>query len=223
MDRKLFCDAVVKYLGGLLLMGILLFVPAGTLVWPRGWLLMGILFLPMLAAGVVMMLKSPDLLRKRLRMKEEQGAQKRAILASGVMFVCAFIAAGLSFRFGFLQLPEWVSWVAAFLFLAGYALFAEVLRENAWLSRTVEVQKGQRVIDTGLYGIVRHPMYMSTLALFLSMPLVLGSVLAFAVTLFYIPIIAGRIRGEEEILEKELEGYREYKKKVRYRIIPFIW
>ena len=223
MNARLFGRAMAKFFSGVLLMGLLLFLPAGTLRWRQGWLLMGILFIPMFLAGLVMMSKSPELLKKRLSAKEEQGEQRTVILLSGLMFLAAFVVAGLNFRFRWLVLPDWVSWAAAGVFLAGYALYAEVLRENAWLSRTVEVQENQKVVDTGLYGVVRHPMYMSTLLLFLSMPLVLGSPLSFVVTLAYIPIIARRIRNEEDVLERGLEGYAEYRKRVRYKIIPFIW
>ena len=220
---KLFAQAVIKFLGGLVLVGLLLFLPAGTFAYRQAWLLIGILFVPMFAAGIVMMKKNPDLLRKRLKAGEEQAEQKTVILLSGLMFAAAFITAGLNARFGWIVLPAWVSIAAAVIFLAGYLLYAEVLRENTYLSRTVEVQENQKVIDTGLYGIVRHPMYMSTLLLFLAMPLVLGSVISFAVMLFYIPIIAKRIRNEEQVLEKGLAGYREYERKVRYRLIPFLW
>ena len=223
MDRQLLARALAKYLSGLLLMGLLLFLPAGTLRWRQGWLLMGILFAPMLAAGLVMLRKAPDLLRKRLNAKEEQGEQRRVILFSGLMFLAAFVVAGLNFRFRWLVLPEAASWVAAGVFLLGYLLYAEVLRENAWLSRTVEVQAGQKVVDTGLYGVVRHPMYLSTLLLFLSMPLVLGSPVSFGIMLAYIPIIVRRIRNEEQVLEQGLEGYAAYKEKVRHRVIPFVW
>ena len=223
MNARLFGRAMAKFFSGVLLMGLLLFLPAGTLRWRQGWLLMGILFIPMFLAGLVMMSKSPELLKKRLSAKEEQGEQRTVILLSGLMFLAAFVVAGLNFRFRWLVLPDWVSWAAAGVFLAGYALYAGVLRENAWLSRTVEVQENQKVVDTGLYGVVRHPMYMSTLLLFLSMPLVLGSPLSFVVTLAYIPIIARRIRNEEDVLERGLEGYAEYRKRVRYKIIPFIW
>ena len=223
MDGKLFGRAMVKFTGGVLLLGLLLFLPAGTLNWWQGWLLMGILFVPMFAAGLVMMKKSPRLLEKRLNAKEEQGEQRLVILLSGLMFLAAFVAAGLNYRFRWLVLPDWVSWAGAAAFLLGYALYAEVLRENEWLSRTVEVQEGQKVVDTGLYGVVRHPMYMSTLLLFLAMPVVLGSAISFAITLTYIPIIARRIRNEEDVLEQGLAGYAEYKKKVRHRVIPFIW
>ena len=223
MDRKLFVQALTKFSGGVLLLGLLLFLPAGTFAYWQGWLLMGILFIPMFIAGLVMMKKAPDLLRKRLNAKEEQDEQKSVILLSGLMFLAAFIIAGLNFRFGWIVLPDWVSWAAAVLFLFAYALYAEVLRENAYLSRTVEVQENQKVIDSGLYGIVRHPMYLSTLILFLSMPLVLGSPISFGIMLFYIPIIAMRIRNEEEVLEKGLEGYKEYKQRVRYKVIPFVW
>ena len=223
MDAKLFVQAIMKFLIGLLLVGVLIFLPAGTFAYWQGWLLICILFIPMFIAGLVMMKKSPDLLRKRLNAKEEQGEQKTVILLSGMMFLAAFTVAGLNFRFGWIVLPGWVSWAASAVFLAAYALYAEVLRENVYLSRTVEVQENQKVIDTGLYGIVRHPMYMTTLLLFLSMPLVLGSVLSFLIMLLYFPIIAKRIRNEEQVLEDGLDGYAEYKKKVRYRVIPFIW
>ena len=222
-DRKLFVQALVKFVCGLLLVGLLLFLPAGTFRWPQAWLLIGILFVPMFAAGLFMMWKNPNLLRKRLDAREEQDEQKTVIRLSGLMFLAAFVIAGLNFRFGWIPLPMSVSYAAAVVFLLAYALYAEVLRENVYLSRTVEVQTGQKVIDTGLYGIVRHPMYMSTLVLFLSMPLVLGSVISFAVMLFYIPIIAKRIRNEEKVLEEGLPGYREYKARVRYKVIPYIW
>ena len=223
MDLKLLFQAVAKFLSGLLLVGVLLFLPAGTFSYWQAWLLIGILFVPMFAAGLVMMGKSPDLLRKRLKAKEAQGEQRAVILLSALMFLAAFIAAGLDHRFGWLPLPGWVSWAAAGAFLLAYALYAEVLRENVYLSRTVEIQEGQKVIDTGLYGIVRHPMYMSTLVLFLAMPLVLGSLVSFGIMLFYIPIIAKRIRNEERVLEEGLDGYREYRTRVRYKVIPFIW
>ena len=223
MDSKLFVKAITKFLSGLILVGLLLFLPAGTFAYPQGWLLMSILFVPMFIAGLIMMKKSPELLRKRLNVKEEQAEQKAVIALSGLMFLASFIVAGLNFRFGWIRLPLWVSYAAALLFLAGYVLYAEVLRENVWLSRTVEVQENQKVIDTGLYGIVRHPMYMSTLILFLAMPLVLGSVISFVIMLLYIPIIAKRIRNEEQVLENGLEGYAEYRKRVRYKVIPFVW
>ncbi len=223
MDTKLMGQALVKFLMGLLIMGILLFLPAGTFAWREAWLLLGILFIPMFIAGLIMMRKSPELLRSRLNAKEEEGEQKTVIALSAFMFLAAFITAGLNFRFGWVILPGWVPYAAAAVFLLAYILFAEVLRENTWLSRTVEVQEGQKVVDTGLYGIVRHPMYMATVFLFLSMPLVLGSAISFAVMLLYIPIIAKRIRNEEQVLEEGLAGYREYKKRVRYRMIPFVW
>ena len=223
MDPNLFTQAVVKFLSGLALAGVLLFVPAGTLGYWQAWLLIGILFVPMFIAGLVMMKNCPDLLRKRLNVREEQAEQKTVILLSGLMFLAAFVAAGLNFRFSWLVLPSWVSWASAAVFLLAYALYAEVLRENAYLSRTVEVQENQKVIDTGLYGVVRHPMYMTTLLLFLAMPLILGSAFSFVITLAYIPIIAKRIRNEEEVLERGLAGYAEYKQRVRYKVIPFIW
>ena len=223
MDRKLFWSGIIRFMSGLLLVGLLLFLPAGSFAYWQAWLLIGILFVPMFAAGLVMMAKNPELLRKRLSMKEEQSEQKQVIAMSGLMFLAAFVLAGLNFRFGWIRLPAWVSWAAAVLFLLAYLLYAEVLRENTYLSRTVEVQENQKVIDTGLYGIVRHPMYAVTVLLFLSMPLVLGSVLSFAVMLLYLPIIAKRIRNEEAVLEQGLEGYTEYKKRVKYKVIPGIW
>ena len=223
MEKQLFGRAITRFLSGVMILGLLLFLPAGTLAWPDGWLLMGILFVPMFAAGLVMLAKSPELLRKRLSVKEEQGEQKQVIVLSGLMFLAAFVLAGLNFRFGWMVLPRWLVWTAAGLFLLAYLLYAEVLRENVWLSRTVEVQEHQQVIDTGLYGVVRHPMYAATVLLFLSMPLVLGSPLSFAVMLLYLPIIAKRIRNEEMVLEQGLAGYAEYKKRVKYRLIPGIW
>ncbi len=223
MDRELFRQAMVKVLGGMLLVGLLLFLPAGSLHYRQAWLLMGVLFVPMLAAGLVMLFKSPELLRKRLSTKEEQGEQRTVVALSGLLFIAAFVLAGLNWRFGWLILPGAVSWAAALVFLLGYILYAEVLRENVWLSRTVEVQEGQKIIDTGLYGLVRHPMYMSTLLLFLSMPLILGSLYSFLLMLLYVPIIAKRIRNEEQVLEQGLAGYADYKRRVRYRIIPCVW
>lgn len=223
MNGAIFKQAVVKLLGGVLLLGLLLFLPAGTLHWWQGWLLMGVLFIPMFIAGLVMMEKSPELLKKRLNAREEQNDQKWVILLSGLIFTAAFVVAGLNFRFRWIVLPDWVSWAFAGVFLLGYGLYAEVLRENQWLSRTVEVQEGQTVVDTGLYGMVRHPMYMSTLVLFLSMPLVLGSLLSFVIMLAYIPIIARRIQNEEQVLEQGLPGYAEYRRKVRWKVIPCIW
>ena len=221
VNTKLFVQAVTRFLAGLLIVGLLLFLPAGTFAFWQAWLLIFILFVPMFIAGLILMKKSPDLLRKRLNAKEEQTEQKTVILLSGLMFLAAFIAAG--FRFGWIALPGAVSFAAAIVFLLAYVLYAEVMRENAYLSRTVEVQENQKVIDTGLYGIVRHPMYMSTLLLFLAMPLVLGSVISFAIMLAYIPIISRRIRNEEQVLEEGLEGYSEYKQRVRYKVIPFVW
>ena len=223
MNGKLLSQAVVKFLAGLLLVGLLLFLPAGTLDFWQAWVLLGILFIPMFAAGLVLLKKNPELLAKRLNAKEEQAEQKEVVLFSGLMFLAAFILAGLNRRFGWIVLPAWMTYAAAAVFLLAYALYAEVLRENTYLSRTVEVQENQKVIDTGLYGIVRHPMYMATLFLFLSMPLVLGSVISFIVMLAYIPIIARRIRNEEQVLEEGLEGYAEYRKRVKYRLVPFIW
>ena len=223
MSKALFIRAISRFSAGLLLVGGLLLIPAGTWNYPQGRLLMGILFVPMFAAGLVMMRRNPELLKKRLNVKEEESEQRTVILFSGIMFLMAFIAAGLSFRHGWLMLPFPVSVAAAVVFLAAYALYAEVLRENTYLSRTVEVQENQKVIDTGLYGLVRHPMYMATVFLFLAMPLVLGSVISFLIMLAYIPIITKRIRNEEQVLAEGLPGYREYMEKVKYRLVPFVW
>ena len=223
MNLKLFVQAIAKFLLGFALVAALLFVPAGSFGYWQAWLFLGVLFVPMFCAGIVMMIKSPALLKKRLNAKEKQSEQKEVLLLSGLMFLAAFVLAGLNYRFGWFMLPKWVCIAAAGVFLIAYVLYAEVLRENVYLSRTIEVQENQKVIDTGLYGIVRHPMYMSTLLLFLAMPLVLGSVFSFAVMLLYIPIIAKRIRGEEQILEAGLDGYAGYKKRIKYKVIPFIW
>lgn len=223
MTKRLFIQSVTKFLIGVIVIGVLLFLSAGTFQWRNAWLLMGILFIPMFFAGIVMMLKNPELLKKRLNAKEQQSEQQLVIKLSGLMFVIGFVIAGLNFRFRWIILPDCVSLIAAGIFLLSYLLYAEVLRENTYLSRTVEVQENQKVIDTGLYGIVRHPMYSVTVILFLSMPLVLGSVISFVIFLAYPVIIAKRIRNEEQVLEAELQGYTEYKKKVRYRLIPFIW
>ncbi|MBQ1343063.1 MAG: isoprenylcysteine carboxylmethyltransferase family protein [Firmicutes bacterium] len=223
MSRQLLSQALIKFFSGLAIVMILLFLPAGTLRYPQAWLLIGILFAPMFIAGLFMMAKAPELLKKRLNAKETESEQRLVVLLSGVMFIAAFISAGLCFRFRILLLPFSVSLVAAVVFLAAYALYAEVLRENAYLSRTIEVQNDQKVIDTDLYGVVRHPMYMATVLLFLMIPLVLGSVISFIIMLGYIPIIVKRIRNEEQVLEQGLSGYREYEKRVRYRLIPLIW
>ncbi len=223
MTPKLFAQAIVKFLSGVVLLGVLIFLPAGTLRFRNGWIFMAILFIPMFCAGLVMMSKNPELLKKRLNAKEEEGEQRTVIALSILMFLTAFIVAGLNFRFGWIVLPDWAVWIGTAVFLAAYLLYAEVLRENTYLSRTIEVQKGQKVIDTGLYGIVRHPMYFATVILFLSMGIVLGSPLSFAILLLYIPIIAKRIRNEEKVLEEGLPGYREYCEKVKWRLIPFIW
>ena len=221
--KQLFIQAISKFTAGLLAVCLLLFIPAGTVHFPNGWLLIGLLFIPMFFAGIIMMFRSPDLLRKRLNSKEDQTEQKQVVLFSGLIFLAAFILAGLNFRSQWIVLPVWVILTTSGIFLLSYILYAEVMRENAYLSRTIEVQEDQQVIDTGLYGIVRHPMYMATVFLFLSMPLVLGSPLSFLVMLLYIPIIAKRIRNEEEVLENGLKGYREYKTRVKYKVIPGIW
>lgn len=220
---KLFMQAITKFLLGVLLVGVLLFLPAGSFNFFGGWLLMGILFVPMFAAGIVMLFKNPDLLKSRLNAKEKRSKQDLVVKLSGLMFLAGFIVAGFGFRFGWYTLPKGVVIAGAVVFLAAYILYAEVLRENTYLSRTIEVQQNQKVIDTGLYSVVRHPMYSATLLLFLSMPIVLGSVYAFLIFLAYPFIISARIRDEEKFLEKELNGYREYKQKVKYKLIPFIW
>lgn len=223
MTAKLFVSAILKFSLGVVLVGLLIFLPAGTFAYFNGWLFMGILFVPMFLAGLVMMAKNPKLLQSRLDAKEKQKEQDIVIKLSGLMFLAGFIVAGLGVRFGWYTLPKPVVIASAIVFLIAYILYAEVLRENTYLSRTIEVQEGQKVIDTGLYGVVRHPMYSVTLLLFLSMPIVLGSIYSFVIFLVYPFIIAKRIKHEEEFLEKELNGYKEYKQKVKYRLIPFIW
>ncbi|MBR6614372.1 MAG: isoprenylcysteine carboxylmethyltransferase family protein [Lachnospiraceae bacterium] len=223
MTKKLFIEAMTKFILGVVLVGLLIFFPAGTVSFLNGWLLMGILFVPMFLAGIVMMFKNPDLLKSRLNAKEKQQEQSLVVKLSGLMFLAGFVVAGLGVRFGWYMLPKSVAVAAAVVFLIAYLLYAEVLRENTYLSRTIEVQENQKVIDTGLYGIVRHPMYSVTLLLFLSMPVVLGSIYSFVIFLAYPLIIAKRIKNEEEFLEKELGGYREYKEKVKYRLVPFVW
>ena len=223
MDTKLFFQALTKFLLGVAIFGLLIFLPAGSHHYWQGWLLMGILFVPMFVTGLLLMVKNPELLRKRLNAKEEEKEQKSVVALSGVMFVAAFVVAGLNWRFQWLVLPNWAVWLAAALFLFGYVLYAEVLRENTYLSRTIEVQEDQKVIDTGLYGIVRHPMYTATIILFLSMPLVLASPISFLIMLLYIPLIAKRIRNEEAVLEEGLKGYREYKQRVKHKVLPYTW
>lgn len=223
MSRKQTLSAVLKFVIGVALVGLLIFLSAGSLAFWQGWLLMGVLFVPMLCAGVILLVRNPALLAKRLNAKETQTEQTVVVKLSGLMFVVGFILAGLDYRFGWLPLPSWVSIVAAVILLLSYWMYAEVLRENVYLSRTIEVQDGQRVIDTGLYSVVRHPMYTATIWLFLSMPLVLGSLYASLVFIFYPLLIVTRIRGEENLLEKELDGYKEYKQRVKYRLIPFVW
>lgn len=223
MDAKLFFQALTKFLLGAVIFGLLIFLPAGSLQYWQGWLMMYVLFIPMIFAGLSMMLNNPELLRKRLNAKEEQKEQKWVVALSTVIFVAAFVVAGLNWRFQWIVLPEWAVWLAAAFYLLGYLLYGLVLRENTYLSRTVEVQEDQKVIDTGFYGIVRHPMYTATIILFLAMPLVLASPLSFLIMLLYIPLIAKRIRNEETVLEQGLEGYSEYKQRVKYKVIPYIW
>lgn len=220
---KLLTEALTKFICGLLLVGLLIFLPAGTLRYTYGWLLVGLLFAPMLIAGFVMLAKSPEFLKKRLDAKEKQGTQKGVVAFSGLMFIAGFVVAGLDFRFDWSAVPTWVVITASALFLVAYALYAEVMRENAYLSRTIKVEEGQTVVDTGLYGVVRHPMYAVTILLFLMIPLILGSWYALIAFAFYPAIIVVRLKAEEELLTKELPGYVEYKRKVKYRIIPFVW
>ena len=223
MTFKLFISAILKFSLGVLLVGALIFLPAGTLDFSGGWLLMGILFIPMLIAGIIMMIKNPMLLASRLDAKEKEREQSAVVKLSGLMFILGFILAGLDFRFAWIKLPFAISIAAAVVFIISYVIYAEVLRENTYLSRTIKVVEGQRVVSTGLYSVVRHPMYFATILLFMSMPLVLGSLVSFLVFLAYPFIIAARIKNEEEVLCRELEGYEEYKKQVKYRMIPFIW
>ena len=223
MTVRLFAEAILKFLLGVVLVGVLIFLPAGSLAYFNGWLLMGVLFVPMFFAGIVMMVKNPELLKSRLDAKEKEKDQDLVVKLSGLMFIGGFVVAGLGYRFGWYMLPFGVSIGAAVVFLIAYVLYAEVLRENTYLSRTIKVAEGQTVVDTGLYGIVRHPMYSVTLLLFLAMPILLGSVYALVIFLAYPFIIAKRIKGEERLLEAELDGYEDYKKKVKYRLIPFIW
>jgi len=220
---KLLANALVKFTCGLVLVGLLLFLPAGTLRYAKGWLLMGLLFVPMLIAGFVMYFRSPDFLARRLDAKEKQTAQKGVVALSGLMFLAGFLLAGFDFRFGWSKMPPAVTVTASVLFLLAYLLYAEVMRENAYLSRTVKVEEGQTVVDTGLYALVRHPMYMATILLFLMIPIVLGSWYALLVFLFYPAIIIVRLKNEKDLLTRELPGYAEYKQKVKYRILPFIW
>ena len=223
MNIKLFFQGIIKLILGIVLVGLLLFAPANTFKFWNAWLFMGVLFVPMFIAGIVLMIKNPELLKKRLNAKEKESEQKYVIALSGLMFIAGFIVAGFNFRYKWFVFPNAVVIVGTILFLISYLIYAEVLRENTYLSRTIEVQKNQKVIDTGLYGIVRHPMYMATIILFLSMPLILGSLYSFFIFLIYPIIISFRIKNEEEVLEKNLKGYKEYKKKVKYKIIPYIW
>ena len=223
MNIKLFIQAIIKYIFGVLIVGNLLFIPANSFEYWNGWLFMGLLFIPMFVAGIILMIKNPELLRKRLNAKEKESEQKQVILFSAVMFLLGFIVAGLNYRYKWIEIPNSVTIISSILFVIAYILYAEVLRENTYLSRTIEVQENQKVIDTGLYGIVRHPMYAVTILLFLTIPLILGSIISFIIFLIYPIIIAKRIKTEEKVLERDLKGYEEYKNKVKYKIIPLIW
>lgn len=223
MNIKLFFDAIIKLSLGIFLIGALIFIPAGTIYFWNAWLLMGILFIPMFIAGIIMMIKNPELLKKRLNIKEKQGKQREVVALSGLMFLTGFIVAGLNYRYGWNMLPNIFVISSSVIFIISYILYAEVLRENTYLSRVIEVQENQKVIDTGLYSVVRHPMYSITIIMFLSMPIILGSIYSFLIFLVYPVLIAKRIKNEEEVLEKELKGYKEYKEKVKYKLIPYIW
>ncbi|MBQ7061054.1 MAG: isoprenylcysteine carboxylmethyltransferase family protein [Clostridia bacterium] len=223
MTKGLFFKAIAKFLIGFVIVAAILFLSAGTLRWPNAWLFLGLLFIPMFIAGIVMMLLDPSLLEKRLNAKETEGEQRTVIALSALMFLAAFVLAGLNFRFKWIELPNWIVFLAAAVFLLAYLMYAEVLRENTYLARTIGVSEGQKVISTGLYGVVRHPMYLATLFLFPAMGLVLGSPISFLILLLYIPLIVKRIKNEEKVLEAELEGYREYETRIKYRLIPFIW
>ena len=223
MNIKLLFQAIVKYIFGVLIIGALLFIPANSFEYWNGWLFMGLLFIPMFIAGIVLIIKNPQLLKKRLNAKEKEGEQKQVLLLSALMFIAGFIIAGLNYRYKWIEMPNIVVIGASILFVIAYILYAEVLKENTYLSRTIEVQENQKVVDKGLYGIVRHPMYAVTILLFLTIPFILGSIISFIIFLVYPIIIAKRIKNEEMVLEKELNGYTEYKRKVKYKIIPFVW
>ena len=223
MNKKLFFSAIIKFLLGFIMVGLLLFIPAGSIEYWNGWLFMGLLFIPMFIFGIILMIKNPELLKKRLNAKEKEGEQKNVILFSGLMFLSGFIVAGLNYKYSWTEIPNTCIIISSVIFVISYILYAEVLRENTYLSRTIEVQENQKVIDTGLYGIVRHPMYAVTILLFLTIPLILGSIYSFIIFLIYPLLISKRIKNEEMVLEKELKGYKEYKNKVKYRMIPFIW
>lgn len=223
MNIKLFFEAIIKFFIGVVLVGCLIFIPANSIKYMNGWLLMGLLFIPMFIAGIFIMIKNPQLLKIRLNAKEKESEQKRVLLLSGIMFISGFITAGLNYKYNWITFPNLMTIVGIVIFFISYILYAEVLRENSYLSRTIELQENQKLIDTGLYGIVRHPMYFATIFLFLSMPLILNSVITFVIFLVYPFIIAKRIKNEEQVLEKKLTGYSEYKKKVKYKMIPFLW
>ena len=223
MNIKLFLQAIIKFIFGVIIIGGLLFIPANSFDYWNGWLFMGLLFIPMFIAGIILMIKNPELLKKRLNAREKENEQKWVLVFSGLMFLSGFIIAGLNYRYKWIELPYIVTIISSILFIIAYILYAEVLRENTYLSRIIEVQENQKVIDTGLYGIVRHPMYGVTILLFLTMPLVLGSIISFIIFLIYPFIISKRIKNEEKVLEKNLKGYLEYKEKVKYKVIPFVW
>ena len=223
MNIKLFFQAIIKYVFGVLIVGALLFIPANSFEYWNGWLFMGLLFIPMFIAGIILMIKNPELLKKRLNAKDKENEQKWVLFFSGLMFLSGFIIAGLNYRYKWIEISNIVIIISSILFIIEYILYAEVLRENTFLSRTIEVQENQKVIDTGLYGIVRHPMYAITILLFLTMPLILGSFISLLIFLIYPILIAKRIKNEEEVLEKDLKDYADYKKKVKYKIIPFVW
>lgn len=223
MNTKLFLQAIIKFVLGLIIVALLLFIPAGSINYINAWLFLGLLFIPMFIGGIILMKKNPELLEKRLNAKEKEKEQKEVVILSGLMFIFGFVIAGLNYRFNWIILPNYIVIISSILFIISYILYAGVLRENAYLSRTIEVQDNQKVIDTGLYKIVRHPMYSITILLFLTMPLILNSIISFVIFLIYPIIISKRIINEEELLEKKLKGYKEYKRKIKYKLIPFIW
>ena len=223
MDKKLFIQAITKFILGFIIIALLLFLPAGTLNYWNAWLFIGILFVPMFIVGIILMIKNPNLLRKRLNAKEKESEQEVLLLLGGVIFICGFIVSGLNYRLEWIILPKWIVFIATLIFISAYILYGEVLRENMYLSIIIEIQENQKVIDTGLYSVVRHPMYSSTILLFLSTPFILGSLFSFLIFMLYPIIIANRIKNEEQVLEQGLKGYSEYKKKVKYKVVPFIW
>ena len=223
MNVKLLVKALVRFIFGVVICAVLLFVPVGTLNYPNAWLFLALLFIPIFLEGVILFIKNPDLLEKRMNLKEKQKVQKKVIGFTALIFILGFVVTSLDFKYGWSEMTKYEIIEASILFLFGYGMYMEVIRENKFLSRTIEVQEGQKVIDTGLYAMVRHPMYLASILMFLAMPLVLGSKIGFLIFALYPFALVKRIKNEEEVLEKELDGYTEYKKKVKYRLIPYVW